>query len=183
MSTSENNEAGESFVRLLLKNERIVRAYIRGSGISSSRDVDEIMQEVSIVAWRKFDSLKEPEMFANWACVIARYEILTWRRKYARDRLVLCEEVCDFLAEESVEEISNHERRLNYLEKCVQRLPRKSRDLILSSYSKEATIDQVAKANGKKANALYQQLWRIRRILENCVEGSMQTETDSCYNK
>ena len=43
------------------------------------------MQEVSLVAWRKFPTLTDPAQFPRWGCVIARYEILKFRRTHARD--------------------------------------------------------------------------------------------------
>ncbi len=163
------------FVRALTKYERIIRAYIRGSGISRPEDVDEIMQEVSLVAWEKFDQLKNVEEFPKWACVIARYQILNFRRKYSRDRLVLNENVFDLLLEESLEESSLNEKRLNFLQQCLAKLPEASRRLVLMAYEPGSTIDSLAGETGKKANALYQQLWRLRRALEQCVEEALQS--------
>ena len=51
----------ESFVRALTRHERVIRAYIRGTGITRPEDVDEIMQEVSLAAWKKFDQLDDEE--------------------------------------------------------------------------------------------------------------------------
>ena len=57
----------ESFVRALTRHERVIRAYIRGTGITRPEDVDEIMQEVSLAAWKKFDQLDDVEEFPVWA--------------------------------------------------------------------------------------------------------------------
>ncbi|MDF1740784.1 MAG: sigma-70 family RNA polymerase sigma factor [Verrucomicrobiales bacterium] len=166
----------EPFVRALTKYERIVRAYIRGSGILRPEDVDEIMQEVSLVAWKKFDQLENIEEFPRWACVIARYQILTFRRSHARDRLVLNEKVFDLLLEESLGETETNEKRLTLLQQCLNKLPEASRQLVLAAYEPGSTIDQLATEAGKKANNLYQQLWRLRRSLEQCVEEKLNKE-------
>ena len=89
----------EAFVLALSRYERVIRAYIRGSGISRPEDVDEIVQEVSLIAWQKFEQLNDVEEFPRWACVIARYRILEFRRNRFRDRLVLNEKVFDLLLE------------------------------------------------------------------------------------
>ena len=162
----------ESFVRALTKYERVIRAYIRGAGVSRPEDVDEITQEVSLIAWEKFDQLENVDEFPRWACVIARYRVLEFRRKKFRDRLVLNEKVFDLLMEEALEETADQEIRLRRLESCLDELPPASRRLIDAAYEPGASIDELARSVGKKANALYQQLWRLRRILKDCVERS-----------
>ncbi len=178
-SATDSPDFHEPFVRALTKSERIVRAYIRGSGISRPEDVDEIMQEVSLVAWEKFDQLRHVEEFPKWACVIARYQVLIFRRRHARDRLVLNENVAELLLDEALEETPVNERRLIHLERCLAKLPDASRRLVLAAYRPGSTIDALADESGKKTNALYQQLWRLRRLLEQCVEEALDQESRS----
>ena len=85
-SKTPSSHDHESFVRALTRYERVIRAYIRGAGISRPEDVDEITQEVSLIAWQKFDQLENVDEFPRWACVIARYRVLEFRRKRFRDR-------------------------------------------------------------------------------------------------
>lgn len=170
------NPDHESFVRALTRHERVIRAYIRGAGISRPEDVDEITQEVSLIAWQKFDQLENVDEFPRWACVIARYRVLEFRRKRFRDRLVLNEKVFELLMDEALEETGQHEARLRHLERCVDELPPASRKLVNAAYEPGASIDELARSAGKKTNALYQQLWRIRRVLMKCVEDAMQNE-------
>lgn len=168
----------EAFVLALSRYERIIRAYIRGARISRPEDVDEIVQEVSLIAWRKFDQLDDADEFPRWACVIARHHVLEFRRSRFRDRLVLNEKVFDLLLEESLDETERHEARLRQLERCLDELPPASRRLINAAYEPGASIDELARSAGKKANALYQQLWRLRKILRKCVEDVMSNETN-----
>jgi len=85
------------------------------------------MQEVSIAAWRKFSTLDNHGAFGRWACLIARYELLMARRKYARDRLVLSEEVVKLLADEGAEEVSLRDQQLKILDHCIDQLPQQRR--------------------------------------------------------
>lgn len=176
MSSDPNNTNHEAFVRALTQHERVIRAYIRGAGISRPEDVDEITQEVSLIAWQKFDQLEKVEDFPRWACVIARYRVLEFRRSKYRDRLVLNEKVFDLLMEEALEETKDSEAQLLQLERCVAELPESSRKLVKTAYGTGASIDELALSTGKKANALYQKLWRIRRLLRNCVEDALRSD-------
>jgi len=160
----------EWFVQLLTKHERSIRAYIR-AGLPSGQDVAEVMQEVSLIAWRKFSDLENPDTdFARWATVIARYEIMKYRRTKARDRLVLGENVIEMINAEGLEEAPGRESQLSALEFCLKKLPEERRELVLEAHVSGTSITEMAERIGKSRNALYQLLWRIRQELAECVE-------------
>ncbi len=160
----------EWFVQLLTKHERSIRAYIR-AGLPSGQDVAEVMQEVSLIAWRKFSDLENPDTdFARWATVIARYEIMKYRRTRARDRLVLGENVIELINAEGLEESPGRESQLSALENCLKKLPEERRELVLEAHVSGTSIMEMAERIGKSRNALYQLLWRIRQELADCVE-------------
>src|SRR4051812_26694941 len=112
----------EDFLRLFMRHEPELRAFVRAC-LPRAADVDEVMQDVSLVAWRKFSTLTEASQFARWACVIARYEILKFRRSHARNRLVLDEDIMEKLAAEGAEEMPVRHHQLNALEGCIAKLP------------------------------------------------------------
>lgn len=89
----------ETFLRLWMRHEPSLRAFVR-SCCPKAQEVDDIMQEVSVAALRKFSTLDDHAAFGTWACLIARYELLSARRRFARDRLVLAEDIVELLAEE-----------------------------------------------------------------------------------
>ena len=120
----------ELFVRLIMRHDRPIRAFLRGS-LPTAADVDEVMQEVSVIAWRKFGQLDDPNGFRRWVCVIARYEVLMHRRKKARDRLVLGQEIEQLIAEEGLEELELREQQLKALEGCLDKLPKERSQLVL----------------------------------------------------
>lgn len=170
-----SKDSHEKFVALLAKHERVLRAYIR-SAVRRPEDVDEVMQNVSIAAWRKFNSMTDTDGFASWASVIARYEILKFQRSCARDRLHLDENLALRILEENEREIAHVASRLDLLELCLSRLPERSRELVLKSYALGRSIQQTALQMGKSPDALYQILRRIRLDLMRCVEQHLDQE-------
>ena len=174
----QNPEHREQFVRLLVRNDRAIRAWLR-SLLPTLDDVDEVMQEVSVVAWRKFDQLDDPENFRRWACVIARYEVLMYRRKKARDRIVLGQEVEKLIADEGLEELDRRERQLAALEACVAKLPEKRKSLVLRVYANRQSIKTLAVQLGKTPDALYKALSRTRLDLHECVKRSLAQENQT----
>jgi RNA polymerase sigma-70 factor (ECF subfamily) len=170
--SSANHEA---FLTLLLRHEGMVRAAIRAV-VHRAEDVDEIMQAVSLVAWRKFESLTDREGFGRWACVIARHEVLKFQRARARDRFVLDEALVERILEEGAEEGAARGRRLMLLEHCLEKLPEARRELLMQVYSPGCTTRAVAERLGRSEDGLYQLLRRLRLELKHCVELGLAEE-------
>jgi len=162
----------EAFLRLWMQHEPELRAFVR-SCCPKAQEVDDVMQEVSVVALRKFSTLDDHSAFGPWACLIARYELLTARRRFARDRLVLDEDIVELLAEEGAEELPLRQRQLRVLDQCVEKLPRERRELALAAYGKDATIRDLAAQLGRTEGSLYQLLARIRKVLHRCMEQAL----------
>lgn len=170
-----NDELHDAFLRLFTRHEPELRAFVR-SCLPRPNDVDEVMQEVSLVAWRKFGDLADRSRFAPWACLIARYEILKYRRAHARNRLLLDESVIEALADEATAEMPLHQRRLAALEACFEKLPTDRRDLVIASYTPGTSQKDVARRAGRTEGSLYQLLSRIRQELWRCVELTLARE-------
>lgn len=165
----------EDFLRLWTHHEPELRAFVRAC-LPRAGDVDEVMQEVSLVAWRKFPTLAEAAQFPRWACVIARYEILKFRRAHARDRLVLDEDIMEKVSQEGAEEMSVRHQQINALDDCIAKLPRERRELALAAYAPETSMKELAAKTGRTEGSLYQLLARIRQELLRCVERTLAQE-------
>lgn len=169
---NDHPDPHEAFLRLWMQHEGELRAFVR-SCCPNAQEVDDVMQEVSIAALRKFSTLDDPAAFGPWACLIARYELLSARRRFARDRLVLAEDVVKLLADEGAEELSLRQQQLRVLDDCIQKLPRERRRLALTAYSKEITIRELAVQLKRTEGSLYQLLARIRKTLYHCMERTL----------
>lgn len=167
MPDSDDNH--ERFIALLTKHERVIRASIC-SVIRRPEDVDEIMQNVSLVAWRKFGTLTDAEGFAKWACVIARYEVLTFRRGKARDRFEFDESLIEKITAEAAAEVPQLNQRMQLLDDCLGKLPDDRRALVLKAYEPGCKTADLAGKMGKTADGMYQLLRRIRLELKECVD-------------
>lgn len=163
------------FVTLLAQHEPTIRGYLRAL-LPSAMDVDAVMPEVALVAWRKFQELADHEAFGRWACVIARYEVLRYRRDKARDRFVLDEELLARIAEEGLSEISGREQQMVALERCLDKLSLPRRQLVLGCYTPGSSIREIAARSGQSEEGLYQLLRRIRLKLKDCVETTLNQE-------
>lgn len=174
--TPEDWPTGEdpyrAFMRLFTRHEGALRCLLR-TLLPSWDDVDEVMQDVSMVAWTKFDRFDPQTDFARWAATIARYEVLNYRRTKARDRLVFDEDLLLLLADECQEEFAESEQERRALDGCLDKLPAHQRELVLRVYSAGQKIKPIAEEIGVSPNALYKTLGRLRLILLRCIEDAL----------
>ena len=164
MSVSDKHE---SFISLLSKHGGMLRGMIR-NGVRT--EVDEVMQRVSLIAWKKFGQLNDPSDFPKWAAAIARFEIMKFRRERARDRLQFNDRVTQMLITEPIEETEVRDHRIHLLEECLNELPQDRRELLMQAYGSESSMKKLAELIGRTPEALYQMMSRLRMTLLLCVE-------------
>lgn len=165
----------ESFVQLFVRHEPTVRSFVRPL-VRRWDDVEEVMQRTCLVMWHKFGDFQPDSNFASWACTIARFEVLKYRRSLARDRHEFGEELIALLADEGAVESSRRERERKALDSCIERLQPQQRDLIQRCYGTGVKINEAAGALGRSATGLYKALNRIRQTLLECIDRSLAEE-------
>ncbi len=166
----------EDFVRHLLQHEEQCRAFLR-TQLGSWDEVDDVMQESSLVAWRKYDQFTPGTSFLNWLLTIARFEALNHRRRQARSRIVLSAEVLDLIADEGIAESESLEQESRALDHCLEQLPPAQRELLRIAYQPGVRFNDIAVETGRSAQALYKTIQRLRAALLLCVEGQMREAT------
>lgn len=164
----------EQFVQLAIEHEPSVRASLR-SLLPTWHDVDEVIQEATLVAWRKFDSFTPGTSFGGWLMTIARFEALRYRRKMVRSPLVFADDVWE-LIEREVESVEDASTQLSHLESCLSKLDPKHRELLLAAHTPGRTIRQIAAESGRSEQALYKAVQRWRHSLLNCLSRAIALE-------
>lgn len=165
----------ESFIKLLTGAQSAVFGYAMSICHDPSLAKD-IVQETYLTLWRKAEDFEEGTNFTAWACRTAYFHVLNHRRKQSREQLVFDEDVFDYLAERQESRSQQTDERLEALRTCISALPPQQRDLIDRRYLPGATVQAIAKDDGKSEGAISQALFRIRTTLQKCVEHKMIKE-------
>ena len=168
-------EDGERFVRLFAENQRRILAYVY-SLVPHVQNAEDICQKTSLVLWRKFHQLEPDGDFLAWACRVAYLEVRNFRRTAARDRLRFSDELLAYLAEDRMADLPAAGPRLVALRECVRKLGPPQRELLEHAYSSRGSIAQLAERLGQAAQTVYNRLFRIRRLLFDCVQRRLATE-------
>ena len=178
---SQGNTDHEAFLRLFAKFEGNLRALV-ASLLPTWDGVDEVMQETSVVLWRKFgqfDQRSQQSSFLDWSFMIARYEVLKYRRRRATDRLRFSDEVFELLASEAENVVAVQGDRGRALEECMRKLETRQTELLKAVYEDGVSIKDVATRLGRTPTGLYKALARIRNRLAICIRtklGEVATE-------
>ena len=173
------NSDSEEFVRLLTEAQGPVYGYLMTLIPDRSRARD-LLQETNITLWKKAATFEEGTNFNAWACKIAYFHVLSFRRKMAREKLVFDDDILDYLAERNDERLIQDftKDRNAALKACMQKLSDKQRKLVEERYKPGASVQRIAADQGRTVGAISQTLYRIRHNLMQCIEktlASMQT--------
>lgn len=172
---SQSSEQYEQFLTLFAQyHERLFRYVF--SLIPNYQDAEDVFQRASLVLWRKFDQLRPDGDFFAWACKVAYFEVRNHRRTYARDRHFFSEELMATLADERAAAPHTAPRQMALLRDCMKGLSQSQRELVEKAYAGGQSIGQVAEELGRAVQTVYNRLYRIRRILFDCVQQKSVSE-------
>lgn len=162
----------QDFVRELTATQGRIRAFIV-SLMPGSSDVGDVLQETNLALWKSRSRFEPGTNFIAWAFTIARYEVMHQRARTKRHgHTLLSDKLLDMLVEEIPTQIQ-HEDYLRALESCMAKLTHSQRELIEARYLPENSLEMHAQITGRNASALRVALLRIRTVLRECVQHSI----------
>lgn len=166
---------GEIFSRLLVANRQRIYGFIL-SLVHDRRAAEEILQDVSMVLWRKFERFELGTDFAAWAMSVARFSIFEWRRRQQRLPLPLNDEQMERLADEAVAVAFDFDARHEALRECLKKLPNRDHELLHLRYEVSESMTRIAELTRVSRVAVYKRLNRIHVALLACVRSRLSTE-------
>lgn len=166
-------ERTEAFVQLLAQHRQELYRFVF-TILPNKSDADDVLQQTSVILWRKFHQFDPNSDFVRWACRVAHFEVRDFRKRQARDRHKFwTDELVDQLVDIRLSDWDVLEDRRCALRQCVEQLPPGDRRILEGRYSPEMTIKALSENLGQPANTLYKSLNRIRRSLIACVERAL----------
>ena len=141
-------------------------------------DADEAFQETCIVLWNRWSQWDPKCEFVSWACGVAHNVVRNFRRSKKRrsDVIGLSDELADQIAVMRLESDSLFEARSRALSACLEKLPPNQRELIEHCYGGDEAIRAVANRLAITPNTVSLRLYRIRKILLDCIRGTLYRE-------
>lgn len=154
-------------------SQRSVRAYL-ASFVPDGSLLDDCVQEVALVVWRKGPLDDDDEAFLRYSLACARRIGMAARRRFHGDRLkVLAPDVAESLADAvaAVAPPQEPTERVEALRNCIGKLSEDQQELIRLRYGDDSAsaLSREAKRTGRNLLTLYKRLERLRTLLRDCV--------------
>ena len=158
------------FVQILVRDHDKLRAYtwqlVRDDSL-----VEEILQNLAVVALQKLDQIRDAEHFPAWARRTCRNLAMAARRKQGQRPLSLSNASLDLLEShwEKFDAVSSSELT-NALRKCVARLTPHAQHILQMRYAEGIAASEIARRLGIKVTSVYVTLMRLHRSLAECID-------------
>lgn len=162
-------------MRLFLQSERRILGFIF-SLVPNLSDAEDLLQETCSIMWNKFEQFEPGSDFVAWGISIARYRVLTFRRKAATTRVCFSESLIHKIADSACEMSSQSDARLGALQSCLAQLRENDRELVRLRYFAENSTKETAEKLGRSADSIYKSLNRVQDALLWCIRRSLETE-------
>jgi len=159
----------DEFLELYSHNYPRLQFYLM-TLLPTGDDAADVLQETSLVLWRKFSTYETGTNFFAWACKIARLQAMKHRERRGKSLVAFDATLMELLADEAAEERWAPSGLLPDLRMCLERLSPRDRQLIQKRYEPDVTVAHLAAEIGRTANSLSKSLGRIRRTLLRCIE-------------
>ncbi len=104
----------DDFVKLFTSHERRIFSYVL-SLVGDYHAADDVFQQTSLVLWQKFDDFQPGTNFGAWACRIAHYKVLNYRKQQHRFKVGFSDAFIEVIAATKTEYDKGFEDRRDAL--------------------------------------------------------------------
>ncbi len=143
------------------------------SAVGDLKHSEDIAQETFIEAWKKLDTLRDPEKLKSWLCGILRFKASHFRRKEITQPATNAQALDDYEHELTqqgkIEDdlISAQERAL--LWQALEKMPDTYREPLILFYREQGSIEHVANQLELTEDTVKQRLSRGRKLLQHAM--------------
>jgi RNA polymerase sigma-70 factor, ECF subfamily len=168
----------DTLMRLLVRDQPKMHAYA-WQFLRDDHLVEEVLQELALVAVKKGDQVVDEAHFPAWARKTCRNLAMNAVRKRGRSPQLLSTSVLDLLEAqwEKLDPVGGFDL-IAALRKCVEKLTVRARQMIDLRYVDDLRSGEIAQRLGVKVGTIYISLMRIHRALAECIAKEKEESSD-----
>lgn len=174
-TSSSSPERDAQIVSLLTEVQLQLNLYVRSllPGNSMAKDV---AQQANVKIWEKRNDFELGTNFKAWAFTIARYEVLNFRKRHAREaKLMFSPDLQETIADDLLSSSTDPHEMHQALRGCLALLKPKEKQLLLHRYATQSTLAEFAERVGRSVGGLKVTLHRLRNKLLDCILRKLRT--------
>lgn len=159
------------FTQLWMRAQPVVAAYLTSvGGAAGTASVDDLLQEIALAVFERFESYDPQRPFTAWALGVARKKLLMRWRTEGRSPVVARDpELMETLGEIAAQMSDPLDARQAAMRECVRQLEGRSWELVQMRYDAGLTPLQIAEHLKLTATHVRVVLTRIRAALRDCI--------------
>lgn len=143
------------------------------SAVGDIKHSEDIAQEAFIEAWRKLDSLRDPEKLKAWLCGILRFRVSRYLRKESTQPLHAAAELDEHGAyvsdQPGLEDAAIQQQEQVLLWQTLEQLPPTYREPLVLFYREHRSVEHVASELELTEATVKQRLSRGRKMLQEAM--------------
>lgn len=147
-----------------------------GAMVGDHHAVDDLLQEVSLAAYRNLERFDPERDFTGWVIGIARHKAVDWLRRRGRE-MPMDETTLASLTDTACalgDELAAREAALH---RCLSRLGARAQELLRRRYRDEQPVAEAARAMGIGLSHAKVLLHRSRVALRRCIDRQLAAGT------
>ncbi|MBE7467334.1 MAG: sigma-70 family RNA polymerase sigma factor [Planctomycetes bacterium] len=158
-----------AFLELFLRQQQDLHAFV-GSIVRDWHRSEDVVQELALILWEKFESYDPQRPFGAWARGVAANLILRDLERHRRALPLLSPESIAAV-QRAYDEIEASEpgAELEALRACVASLDEPARHMLELRYTEALGLDALAQRLSRSVAAVKKALTRLRARLQECV--------------
>ena len=160
------------FIELYSRDQKRIFLYIL-SMVHRHSDAEDLLQQTAADMWRLFDRFEKGTNFSSWGIAIAKYRILSYRKKQKNNRLFLSQEVYEKVVEELHVAEKDSDKRKSALQGCLKKLKESDRKLLSMHYEDRLSYRKIAKDLDLSKTGIYKVMARIHVSLQRCINQTL----------
>ncbi|MDQ8190631.1 sigma-70 family RNA polymerase sigma factor [Roseibacillus persicicus] len=170
-------EGDEEVMMLIASHQSALQSFLR-TLLPVGGDVEDILQRVNLVVWRKRSQFVLGSNFKAWSFAVARWEALSYLKERKRESWLLFDSELAALVEEEMASRSEPKWR-KYQEEladCLRELSSENQHLIHDRYGLGMSVKECSRKWKRSEGGLRVTLHRLRGSLRDCLERKMLRE-------
>lgn len=148
------------------------------SSVGDIKHSEDIAQEAFVEAWKKLDTLRDPEKLKSWLCAILRFKVSHYRRKEATQAVKNAEELAEQHADmhdsEQMDDAAIAQQHQTLMWNALQNMDDIYREPLILFYREQQSVERVAAELDLSQDTVKQRLSRGRKLLKSAMSSFVE---------
>lgn len=167
----------DAFCQIVTRYQNLLCS-IAYSSVGDIKNSEDIAQEAFVEAWKKLDTLHDPEKLKAWLCGILRFKVSHFRRKEdkqpIKDAQALHEHTPDEADNAQIEQAAIDEQQQALMWRVLDEIDETYREPLILFYREQQSIERVAVELDLSQDTVKQRLSRGRKMLKAAMSSFVE---------